>query len=104
MRATIIARPRMMAKNTTTIDDAWPILKYENAVLNRYRLIVSDDVPGPPCVMTKMTSNDLRESIKRKRRAVMIEGRIKGRVMYHNSCQRLSPSIIADSYGSCGSA
>src|SRR5215208_5999311 len=67
-------------------------------------LIVSEAPPGPPWVITKITSNVLSESIKRNSTAVTIVGRSSGSVISQSICALLAPSITAASYGSCGKA
>ena len=65
-------------------------------------LIVSEAVPGPPDVMTKIVSNAFSASIMRMTTATRMNGMISGSVMCLNICQALAPSILADSYGSTG--
>src|SRR5690242_13434565 len=78
------------------------MLKYENAWLKSRMLIVSDELAGPPCVMTKMMSKVLSASIDRNSTATTSAGRKSGIVMCQNLCMVVAPSRWAASYGSRG--
>ncbi len=58
-------------------------------------LIVSDAVPGPPCVIAKMMSKLFTASIIRIIAATNRNGATSGRVMCRNICQIEAPSICA---------
>ena len=59
--------------------------------------MVSDAVPGPPWVMTKMVSKALSASMARMTTATMTKGSTSGQVMWRNICHSEAPSISADS-------
>ena len=60
-------------------------------------LSVSDAVPGPPWVITKIVSKAFSASMVRITIATMMNGQTSGSVMCRNMCQALAPSISADS-------
>ena len=53
--------------------------------------------PGPPAVITKITSSTLNASIKRSRQVTISTGIINGNLIWMICCQPVAPSILAAS-------
>src|SRR5213594_3600539 len=94
--------PMTSAKSATAMDAEYPMLKYENAWLKSRMLMVSDELAGPPWVMTKMMSKVFSASMARNRMATTRAGRSSGSVMCQSACNGVAPSRWAASYGSRG--
>ena len=64
---------------------------------------ISVDSPGPPLVITRMTSSTLNESIRRKSPVTISTGIISGSLMWMTCCQPEAPSMRAASKADRGS-
>ena len=59
--------------------------------------------PGPPFVMTKITSRTLKASMSRKRHVTISTGIIRGSLICQICCHASAPSILDASSADCGS-
>jgi hypothetical protein len=64
---------------------------------------ISVDRPGPPSVITRITSSTLKASIRRSRQVTISTGIISGSLMCQICCQAVAPSIRAASSAERGS-
>ena len=76
---------------------ATPNSRNSLAVREMRSATISVDRPGPPYVMTKITSKTLNASMRRKSPVTISTGIISGSLIYLISCHPVAPLILAAS-------